>query len=82
LLPHEDGSIRGYTYPRRPLSLVWFQDFPTGDEAFRAERQIKGWRRAKEEALIRGDWRLLTELAARKGPRQTLYPAHPSRASG
>ena len=27
------------------------------------ERRIKGWARAKKEALIAGDWRLIGELA-------------------
>jgi tRNA/rRNA methyltransferase len=53
---HQSGLIEGYTQKRRPVSLVWSQDFPERDQAFRAERQIKGWSRAKKEALIRGDW--------------------------
>jgi len=36
---------------------------PTLEEAFLAERQIKGWRRAKKLALIRGDFRALRRLA-------------------
>lgn len=53
---HQSGSIEGYTQKRRPVTLVWSQDFPERDQAFAAERQIKGWSRAKKEALIRGDW--------------------------
>jgi len=53
---HQSGLIEGYTQKRRPVTLVWSQDFPERDQAFRAERQIKGWSRAKKEALIRGDW--------------------------
>jgi tRNA/rRNA methyltransferase len=53
---HQSGLIPGYTQKRRPLTLVWSQEFGERDEAFRAERQIKGWNRAKKEALIRGDW--------------------------
>lgn len=53
---HQSGLIGGYTQPRRPVQLVWSQEFGERDEAFRAERQIKGWSRAKKEALIRGDW--------------------------
>jgi putative endonuclease len=33
------------------------------DEAIRAEKQIKGWSRAKKEALIAGDFALLHKLA-------------------
>jgi predicted GIY-YIG superfamily endonuclease len=32
-------------------------------EAFAAERQLKGWSRAKKEALIAGHFALLSELA-------------------
>ena len=53
---HNSGLIQGYTQARRPVHLVWSQEFAERDEAFRAERQIKGWSRAKKEALIRGDW--------------------------
>lgn len=53
---HNSGLIAGYTQRRRPLTLVWSQDFPEWEQAFAAERQIKGWSRAKKEALIRGDW--------------------------
>ena len=53
---HQSGQIPGYTQKRRPLQLVWNQDFNTREEAIAAERQIKGWSRAKKEALIAGDW--------------------------
>ena len=53
---HQSGLIPGYTQKRRPLALVWNQEFAERDEAFRAERQIKGSSRAKKEALIGGDW--------------------------
>ena len=53
---HQSGLIEVYTQTRRPVTLVWQQEFADRDEAFRAERQIKGWSRAKKEALIQGDW--------------------------
>jgi tRNA/rRNA methyltransferase len=53
---HQSGLIPGYTQKRRPVSLIWYQEFAERDEAFGAERQIKGWSRAKKEALIRADW--------------------------
>ena len=53
---HQSGLIAGYTQHRRPVQLIWSQDFPDREQAFAAERQIKGWGRAKKEALIRGDW--------------------------
>jgi putative endonuclease len=35
------------------------------------ERQIKGWTRAKKEALIRGDFDLLHELAKSREAKKT-----------
>lgn len=62
---HQWGLIKGYTQKRRPITLAWSQEFAERDEAFRAERQIKGWSRAKKEALIRGDWDAIHLLALR-----------------
>jgi putative endonuclease len=45
------------------LTLVWSQEFPSRYEALSAERQIKGWSRAKKLALIRGDWVLIAALS-------------------
>ncbi|MEO5773193.1 MAG: TrmH family RNA methyltransferase [Sphingomicrobium sp.] len=56
LSAHQSGEIECHTQTRRPVTLVWSQAFPTREEAIAAERQIKGWNRAKKEALIRGDW--------------------------
>ena len=60
---HQSGLIRGYTATRLPVTLVWADEFPTRYEALQAERQIKGWTRAKKLALIRGDWPLISQLA-------------------
>jgi putative endonuclease len=61
---HQSGEIVGcYTNSRRPLTLVWQQDFATREEALAAERRIKGWSRAKKQALIAGDWKKIQQLA-------------------
>ncbi len=74
---HQTGQIPGYTHKRRPVILVWTQDFPTRIEALEAERRIKGWTRAKKEALIAGDWERLSLLA-----RNRQDQASPSTGSG
>jgi putative endonuclease len=66
VLAHQDGSNGGYTSTRLPVVLVWSQPFPTRIEALEMERRIKGWRRAKKLALIRGDWTKISELASNK----------------
>ena len=62
---HFSGELKGYTSERLPVELLWSQEFPTRDEAFAAERQIKGWSRAKKEALIAGNWSAIQRLAKR-----------------
>jgi predicted GIY-YIG superfamily endonuclease len=77
---HQSGLIEGYTQKRRPLVLVWSQEFAERDEAFRAERQIKGWSRAKKEALIRGDWDAV-QLLSRKLFLRSSFDTPPSAAT-
>lgn len=72
LAGHQAGSIDGYTAKRRPVSLVFSQECATRDEAFRLERQVKGWSRAKKEALIAGNYTRLRVLA--RNYRDTLEP--------
>ncbi len=59
-------SEKGYTAKRRPVALVFSEDFERYDDAVARERQIKGWSRAKKEALFRRDYEALPALASRK----------------
>jgi putative endonuclease len=60
---HNAGHFGGYTSKRRPVVLVYHQHFDRITDAIAAERQLKGWRRAKKEALISGDFDRLRGLA-------------------
>ncbi|MBI2307141.1 MAG: GIY-YIG nuclease family protein [Rhodocyclales bacterium] len=60
---HQAGECGGYTATRRPVTLVWSQEFFTREEALAAEQRIKGWSRVKKEALVAGDFALLSALA-------------------
>ncbi|WP_233150934.1 GIY-YIG nuclease family protein [Sphingomonas mollis] len=40
---HQTGQVAGYTQKRRPVVLMWSQDFDSRYEALTAEAQIKGW---------------------------------------
>jgi predicted GIY-YIG superfamily endonuclease len=71
---HNAGSFGGYTSARRPVQLVFHQEFDRFTDAIAAERQVKGWRRAKKEALIRGDYAALPELA-RGWTKEKAWPA-------
>ena len=63
---HATGTCGGYTATRLPVELVWAQECTTRIEALSFERQIKGWSRAKKEALIRSDWEEISRLAKSK----------------
>ncbi|MFD2782043.1 GIY-YIG nuclease family protein [Novosphingobium pokkalii] len=81
---HESG-LGGYTAQRRPLRLVWQQDFATREEALSAELRIKGWSRAKKQALVDGDWERLQVLARNRQGREVargLRQAQPERNGG
>ena len=67
LVAHHNGHIPGYTYSRRPVRLVFVEEFSSRQAAFERERQIKGWSRSKKKALIESDWGKLTELARTHG---------------
>ena len=60
---HHSGTYGGYTKRRRPVKLVFQQSFGNATDAIAMERRIKGWSRAKKEALIRGDFKELKRLA-------------------
>ena len=60
---HQPGMPGSFTWKRRPVVLVFSEEFSSWSEAIEREMQIKGWSRKKKEALIRGDWDQLRELA-------------------
>jgi putative endonuclease len=66
---HDAGIFDGYTALRRPVALVFGQHFDRIEDAVSAERQVKGWRREKKEALIRGDFAALPALSRRPSRR-------------
>ena len=77
-----------YTFRRRPVRLVYSDAFCTPDEAIFVEKRLKGWSRAKKDALVRGDWDAIRRLSrsssgCRNGERtpRTIV-AHPSTSSG
>lgn len=60
---HNAGVYEGYTKRRRPVVLVWSEEFQQITDAIAFERRLKGWSRAKKEALIAGRHDLLPRLA-------------------
>jgi putative endonuclease len=72
---HRSGKGCDFTARRQPVLLVWSESFGTRLEALTAERQIKGWSRAKKAALVARDWKRISELAVSR-------EARPSTGSG
>ena len=63
---HQNGTnIKSYTFPRRPVKLVFTEHFADPSDAISFEKQIKGWRRAKKIALINQKWDQLPDLSKR-----------------
>ncbi|GLQ40110.1 hypothetical protein GCM10007908_37300 [Rhizobium albus] len=60
---HNEGVYDGYTKKRRPVHLVFHECYDRIIDAIARERQIKGWSRAKKEALMRYDYEALPELS-------------------
>jgi putative endonuclease len=66
---HQAGVYPGYTSTHRPVRLVWSDYFPQITDAIAVERQLKGWSRAKKEALISGKWDAIRYLSKRRAGR-------------
>ncbi len=64
---HQTGTFEGYTAERRPVELVYSEYFERIVDAVAMERRVKGWSRAKKEALIMGNFERLRQLSRRKG---------------
>lgn len=66
-----------YTYSRRPVVLVWSQEYGEILQAIDAEKKLKGWSHAKKSALARGDWKLIQALSKSKdhGPSERRLAA-------
>jgi putative endonuclease len=75
LAEHRNGKFGGYTSTRLPVELVFSEFFERIMDAVAAERQIKGWSRAKKEALIAGEMDKLRLLSKRR----SSHKAHGSR---
>jgi putative endonuclease len=72
LSQHDEGSYPdGYTASRRPVRLVYAEEFDRIDDAWARERQVHGWSRAKKRALIEGRIADLQISASRRRRRST-----------
>ena len=65
---HQAGTVDGYTATRRPVEVVFTEEFSTREEALAVELQLKGWSRKKKQALVSSDWSEISRLARRRQP--------------
>jgi len=63
LAQHEQGEAANYTRSRRPVALVYVEEYTRIDDAFRREKQVQNWSHAKRQALIDGDVAALRALS-------------------
>ena len=74
---HNDGLLpKAYTFNRRPVTLVWVQEFPETNQALEAEKKVKKWSRHKKLALIDQDIERLKMLSRKR----KKAPTEPSEA--
>jgi putative endonuclease len=64
LKEHKNKSSKSAKYIRYfyGFNLVYSESYSTRKEAMQREKQLKGWTRAKKEALVRGDKIVLKKL--------------------
>ena len=74
---HQTGAHpEAYKFSRRPVKLVWNVVAESYQEAFQWEHKIKGWNRAKKEALIRGDIDGIHEIVKAERKRRETKNKH------
>jgi len=62
VLRHNNKNGAKFTKTGNDFTLVHQEEYPDLLSAMRREKQLKGWTRAKKEALIAGDLGLLKKL--------------------
>jgi len=64
LKEHNSSTSRAAKYLRakKPVNLVYSESYPEIKTAMNRELQVKKWTKAKKEAMIKGDLKLLKKL--------------------
>ena len=63
LATHNAGKGAVWTAKRLPVRVIYQEQYADRSKALNREQQLKGWSRAKKEALIKNDIDLLTRLS-------------------
>ena len=68
---HQNGQIEGFTKTYKVNLLVYYERYNDPRDAIAREKEIKGWRRSKKDALVQAanpTWADLADPGAAKGP--------------
>jgi putative endonuclease len=64
---HNSGiDKKAYTFKRRPVALLWFEEFSDPYVAFNWEKRIKSWSKNKKIALMEGRFNDLIDLSKKQ----------------
>ncbi len=64
VVEHQSGiNPNCFTFKRRPIELVFLEQFTNPTDAIAFEKKLKGWSTAKKIALIEQNWNKLHELS-------------------
>lgn len=64
LMEHNAGKYpEAYTHSRRPVEIVFYQEFTEPNQAIDFEKKIKKWSRQKKQSLIDGNFDNLQNLS-------------------
>ncbi|MCF6280316.1 MAG: GIY-YIG nuclease family protein [Flavobacteriaceae bacterium] len=61
---HQEGlNKKCFTFRRRPLELIFYQEFNDVEQAIYFEKKIKKWSSTKKRALANGDFDMIQILS-------------------
>ena len=64
VIEHNAGKYPdAYTNSRRPVTLVFYQDFTDPNQAIEFEKKLKKWSRVKKQTLIDGNFDKLQDFS-------------------
>lgn len=64
MIEHQEGKTKtSFTHERRPVELIFHQEFNDVDQAIYFEKKIKKWSAKKKLALANGEYDMLKILA-------------------
>lgn len=71
---HKQGFNKTcFTFKKRPVELIFYQDFNEVDQAIYFEKKIKNWSRKKKLALVEGNYDMLQILSECRNATHSKY---------